>query len=237
MMLFHFCYDLAYIRGLTLTWFVCTPLQSIWRASISWVFLFIAGIMCNYSHNNFQRSAKYLLVAALIWIVTSYAMPSQAISFGIIYCMGASTLITACLIKALKLIGITGERKTKFCVACTAIFAVLFILCLQVPQGYFGFGVYGGPRIEVPKVLYNGWSSWLGFMSQDFHSADYYPIIPNTLLFLSGACIGYAVKLYGAHSWLRHLRCKPLEFVGQHALEFYILHQPVLLIICELIRF
>ncbi len=49
---FHACYDLAYLYGWDMPWFTETVFQDIWRASISWVFLFIAGWMCTLSRNN-----------------------------------------------------------------------------------------------------------------------------------------------------------------------------------------
>lgn len=44
---FHACYDLAYLYGWDMPWFTQTVFQDVWRASISWVFLFIAGWMCS----------------------------------------------------------------------------------------------------------------------------------------------------------------------------------------------
>lgn len=41
---FHACYDLAYLYDWDMLWFTQTVFQDIWRASISWVFLFIAGL-------------------------------------------------------------------------------------------------------------------------------------------------------------------------------------------------
>ena len=52
---FHACYDLAYLYGWDMPWFTETVFQDIWRASISWVFLFIAGWMCTLSRNNGTR--------------------------------------------------------------------------------------------------------------------------------------------------------------------------------------
>ena len=45
MVLFHLCYDLKFILGMDLGWFA-PPFQDIWRASIAWVFVFVAGGMC-----------------------------------------------------------------------------------------------------------------------------------------------------------------------------------------------
>lgn len=68
---FHACYDLAYLYDWDMTWFTQTVFQDIWRASISWVFLFIAGWMCTLSRNNAKRAAKYAAAALVVWIATT----------------------------------------------------------------------------------------------------------------------------------------------------------------------
>lgn len=83
---FHLCYDLRYLAGLSLPWFQGT-FQDIWRATISWAFLFLAGVMSSYSRNNYRRAAKYGLFALAIFAVTAIAAVDDAISFGIIFCM------------------------------------------------------------------------------------------------------------------------------------------------------
>lgn len=57
---FHACYDLAYLYDWDMPWFTQTVFQDIWRASISWVFLFIAGWMCTLSRNNVKRRPSTL---------------------------------------------------------------------------------------------------------------------------------------------------------------------------------
>ena len=66
MAVFHACYDLAYLYGWDMPWFTQTVFQDIWRASISWVFLFIAGWMCTLSRNNAKRAAKYAAAALVV---------------------------------------------------------------------------------------------------------------------------------------------------------------------------
>lgn len=68
---FHACYDLAYLYDWDMPWFTQTVFQDIWRASISWVFLFIAGWMCTLSRNNAKRAAKYAAAALVVWIATT----------------------------------------------------------------------------------------------------------------------------------------------------------------------
>ena len=87
---FHACYDLAYLYDWDMPWFTQTVFQDIWRASISWVFLFIAGWMCTLSRNNAKRAAKYAAAALVVWIATTLVSVDDSVNFGIIYCMAAS---------------------------------------------------------------------------------------------------------------------------------------------------
>lgn len=92
---FHTCYDLAYLYGWKMPWFTQTIFQDIWRASISWVFLFIAGWMCTLSRNNIKRATKYAAAALVVWIATTLVSVDDSVNFGIIFCMAACTAIVA----------------------------------------------------------------------------------------------------------------------------------------------
>ncbi len=222
MVLFHFCYDLTAIQGFELPWFK-PPFEDFWRASISWVFLFIAGIMCSYSRNNFRRSLNYGVVALLIWVVTMLANIDVPISFGIIYCMFASTLLYAIL-------DLWGIAPRGF-VAAVALF-ICFVMCLQISSGIIGFA---GMRLKLPQCLYETkLLSWLGFPGPGFSSGDYYPPLPYSLLFLAGAGIGPDLKAALSGTSITRFGCPALEFIGRHALEIYIIHQPTLLLLSGL---
>ncbi len=245
---FHTCYDLVYIYGMSLPWFR-PPLQDIWRASISWTFLVLAGIMCAYSRSNLKRAAKYLLVALAIWVATSIASLDTPINFGIIYCMGFSTLSYWAISHLSGLISRkpqaqngkanpSASRKpsgAKRLLYTALALLVAFVLCLDVPNGRFGLSAFGGPSLAIARQPYDcGALSWLGFPGPGFSSGDYYTPLPYTLLFLAGACVGNVMKLKGTPRFLKELRLAPLEWVGRHALEFYVLHQPIVLMLCEL---
>lgn len=92
---FHACYDLAYLYRWDMPWFTETVFQDIWRASISWVFLFIAGWMCTLSRNNVKRALKYAAAALVVWIATTLVSVDDSVNFGIIYCMAACTAVVA----------------------------------------------------------------------------------------------------------------------------------------------
>ena len=121
MVAFHTTYDLAYIFELPVPWFTSGPVQDIWRNSISWTFLFLAGWMCAYSRNNFKRAIRYGAFAILIWFATTLAAVDTSINFGIIYCMSVSTLIAALLRHVTK-----GKLNSKSCLIAAAACLVLF---------------------------------------------------------------------------------------------------------------
>lgn len=78
---FHACYDLAYLYGWKMPWFTQTIFQDIWRASISWVFLFIAGWMCTLSRNNIKRAVKYAAAALVVWVATTLVSVDDSVNF------------------------------------------------------------------------------------------------------------------------------------------------------------
>lgn len=248
MVAFHACYDIVNIWDVRLGWFR-GPVQDVWRASISWCFLLIAGIMCSYSRNNLKRALKYLFVAAAIWIATTLIAVDTPISYGIIYCMGFSSL----LVWALEILfhdkrdarttelddrvsRAKNNAKSKRLAIVAATLFIAFLLTLDVPQGRLGLGIFRGPYIALPSGLYTTEAlNWLGFPGPSFVSGDYYPPIPYSFLFLVGSTLGLITKLHGVPSILNKLKCTPLEWIGRHALEIYVVHQPIVLALLTLI--
>jgi uncharacterized membrane protein len=107
------------------------------------------------------------------------------------------------------------------------VLVALFLICLPAASGFIGIGNW---QVALPAQLYSTpWFSWLGFPGPGFISSDYYPPIPFTLLYLAGAHIGFYLKQHGGYpSWAHTLGIRPLDFVGRHALEVYVLHQPLI---------
>lgn len=219
MVLFHYCYDLRYLSGLALPWFA-PPLQDIWRASISWSFIFIAGCMCALSRNNLRRGGVYALFAAAIWVATTVAAVDTPISFGVIYCMAACTL-TEWLLERL-------HAQPRGYVAAMLLMAG-FVLLLGLPDGTVGLGPW---RLAVPRAFYSTeWLSWLGLPGPRFASGDYYPLLPYLLLYLAGTACGSLWHQRGYPAWAYRDVARPLQLIGRHALLVYVVHQPVLLLL------
>jgi uncharacterized membrane protein len=223
MVLFHLCYDLRYLYGYPLGFFQ-PPLQDIWRASISWTFLFVAGCMCSFSRNNLRRAGRYLLAALAVYVVTLIASVDTPISFGIIFCMGVSTLLEALLERCNRAPGGWGVAVTLF---------VCFVLTLGVPRGTVGIGSLS---FALPRWLYaTPYFSFAGFIGPHFASGDYYPLIPYTLMYLAGSALGRSWHQDGYPTWLQRLACPALETVGRHALPIYLVHQPLIIGLLELL--
>lgn len=223
MVLFHLCYDLRYLYGYNLAFFQ-PPFQDVWRCSISWTFLFVAGCMCSFSRNGLKRALRYLGVALAVFLVTTVAAVDTPINYGIIFCMGASTLIEHVLSRC----GIAPKG-----LAAAAVLFALFLFTQGVPHGYVGFAVL---RIALPASWYaTPYLSALGLPGPNFASGDYYPIIPYTFMYLTGAAVGRHWKEHGYPSWMYSLSCKPLEAVGKAALPIYVLHQPLIIAVLELL--
>ena len=223
MVAFHYCYDLVYIAGKQLPWFV-PPYMDVWRASISWAFLLIAGCMCTFSRNNLKRAIEYGLVALAIFVVTSIASVDTPISFGIIFCMAACTFLEWILEK----LSISPKGYVP-----ALVFFLVFIFLLPVSSGHVGFG---GLTFDVPRGIYDcGLFSWAGFPGPNFASGDYYPLLPYFFLYLVGVSLGRTWKESGYPDWAYGKIFPPLEFVGRHTLVIYVLHQPLLLLLAGLL--
>ena len=220
MALFHFCYDLKFIVGVPLPWFA-PPLQDIWRASISWVFIGLAGYMCALSRNNLKRAGVYGAVALTVFVTTSLVSVDAPINFGVIYCMAACTFVEW----VLQQLHLTPKGPL-----VAAILFFVFLFLLPITHGYVGIGSL---VTHLPASWYTTpYLSWLGLPGPGFVSGDYYPLLPYLLLFLAGASIGWWRKNTGFPDWLYRHGPRFLEVAGKHSLLIYVLHQPLLLLLC-----
>ena len=208
---FHTCYDLAtYMVG------ICPglprPSSRTSARSISWVFLFIAGWMCTLSRNNIKRAAKYAAAALVVWIATTLVSVDDSVNFGIIFCMAACTAIVALARPVLVKVP---------SVWAIAICLTLFALTWSIPKAVY----------PIPYL------AWLGFPGPDFVSGDYYPLIPFLFMYLTGFFAARTAQKanFEVPAWAYENPIPALASLGRHALPFYLLHQPVILGVLELI--
>ncbi len=224
MIIYHAYYDIVFVYGHDLPDVLDTVLRFI-QPLIAGTFIVLAGISSNLSSNNFKRGALYLFCGMLLTFATAVAMPSELILFGILHFMGFAAMIYG-------FIGAFTERIPW--VVGVVVFSLLFAASLNVPRGYIG--IDGLFAVQLPSFLYGHyWLFPLGFTSAQFYSSDYFPLIPNLFLFLAGASLGVYLKSGRAPKSIYPTRFKAMSFIGRHGIWVYLLHQPVIMIVLDII--
>ena len=223
MLLYHLCYDIFCVFGVWEDFYRCVPVV-IWELSICTTFIVVSGVSLHFTRHGWRRGLIVSLCGVVITAATVLLTPDQAIWFGVLSFLGCAMLITYALRKAL-------DRMAPS--AGAAVFFMLFTLCYGIPYGFIGLFTF--PLIQLPEVLYRfKWLSVIGFLSKDFHSADYFPILPWIFLFL----FGYQLWRYLKQKQLDRVflcRIPVLDFFGRHSLIIYMVHQPILYGVCWLI--
>jgi uncharacterized membrane protein len=187
MIMDHTLYDLAYIfrhrwfggqeaAGFLykLTEFAAKEYFSWFLRDVGWwiavfLFVFICGISCSFSHSNLKRGLRLAGVALLLTLVTYgmdwyMAQENQfTIRFGVLHMLAASILLY-CLLSR------TGP---------------LFMLILS-----FFFVAIGIYFLYFPLESTVSYSAMLVRSTADFYSADYFPLLPWFGFFLAGASLG-----------------------------------------------
>ncbi len=190
------------------------------------LFILISGIASNLSHSNIERGAKLFFIAYAVTVVSFFAVgEKEAIRFGILHMLSVSMMLYGILTKVSRLIPtIIG----------IAVNALLFVFTFTVQLGYFQIPFV--TRIFPPAELYKTDILYpLGFPGTGFVSGDYFPLLPWLFLFFAGGFLGKyaAAKKFPSFTYKKH--CPPFSFIGRHALIIYVLHQPVIFGICELV--
>lgn len=223
MVAFHLMYDIFNIFSAETGW-NSEPLTIIWERFICCSFIILSGVSFNFSHHPFRRGIILNACGFLITIVTVLFIPSQAVWFGILNFLGCAMMISYPLKAYLENI---APAVGAFCSL------LLFALLYGIPEGYVGF--FGLELFKLPEFLYGIKAlAFIGFPSINFHSTDYFPIIPWIFLFLSGYFAWRVIKNFNADRFFRR-KIPFFNFIGRHTLIIYILHQPIIMGILEIL--
>lgn len=203
------------------------PVQPVFAAG----FIFISGICSRLSHNNTARGLKLLCLALALTFVSAILLPSfgfkdTAIYFGILHLLSISMLLFSLLRKPMDKIPATIGA-----ILCLAI--VFITRDLTVGK----IGLWGDMMYNVPESVKSlDFLFPLGIESDQFFSADYFPILPWSFVFLFGSYVGISVKggKVPAFSYKSHF--KFFESLGKNALLIYIFHVPVIYILGYLVK-
>ena len=215
MVLFHAAWDLVYIFGVDWPWYHGTG-AFIWQQCICCTFIALSGFCAGLGRHTIRRGAIVFGLGAAVTLVTALFMPEELIVFGVLTLIGSSML----------LVGAAKPLLTRIPAAAgLAVSLVLFLLTRDVNAHALGF--YGVHIAVLPDALYQNYlTAYLGFPHPGFYTTDYFSLLPWLFLFLAGF---YVYQMAGQRilkiSWPG---LPPLNWIGRHALEIYVVHQPVI---------
>lgn len=222
MIAFHGLWNLVYLFGLKLDWYVGTP-GYIWQQAICWTFITLSGFCWNFSRNPGKRGLMVFGGGLVVTAVTCLVMPESRIVFGVLTCIGSCMLLLIPLEKWLKKVPAAAGMAASFC---------MFLLLRNISSGSLGFESIVICRL--PATLYrNLLTAYLGFPHPEFFSTDYFSLFPWFFLFVTGF---FLYRILNEHNLNEKLfsrgQVPVLNWLGRHSLIVYLLHQPVLYGLC-----
>jgi len=212
---FHAIWDLVYIFGINWNWYHGQGAY-IWQQGICWSFILLSGFCSGMSRHLLRRGLTVFGLGAGITLFTALFMPEDLIIFGVLTLIGSCMLImTLCRKLLQKIPSVIGILISFF----------LFAFTKHINSGFLGF--FRKEFFHLPEILYQNYiTAYFGFPQIEFYSTDYFSLIPWLFLFLTGFFIYQ-------QSGEKILNIKwqgigILNLIGRHALEIYVLHQPVI---------
>ncbi|MEN3203383.1 MAG: heparan-alpha-glucosaminide N-acetyltransferase [Atribacterota bacterium] len=225
MLVYHTLFDLVFFGNLKMDLF-----SLFWRGYVTTgasLFVGIAGLSLTLRFNReregygtslflkyLKRGFLLLVYGAAITIVTYLVFPEAYIRFGVLHCLGASTILAYPFIPRPQLSFFLG-------LGC-------IVLGNALSNRSFSF-----------SSLF-----WLGFKPHNFLTLDYFPLFPWFGVVLLGISLGNLLYPLGKRRFTfpekPHLLLQGLAFLGRHSLAIYLLHQPAIiafLLSLGLIRF
>lgn len=165
-------------------------------------FILVSGVCARLSQNNLCRGFFIFCVGLALSVVMAFL--KMPVAFGILQLFGAAMILYGLLRKR-----VDRWESAWFPLACL----VLFVLSALITQNV---------------TVESKWLYPLGFRTEGFYSADYYPLFPWLFLFLAGTWLGGNVmKKRGRPVFIKHYP-PALTFAGRHSLVIYLLHQPAI---------
>lgn len=220
MLIYHGVWDLVYMFGCDWQWYR-SELAYAWQQYICWTFIFLSGFCFSFAKKKLKRGLIVFLSGLLISIVTLVAMPENRVIFGILTLIGSCMLLMIPLEQILKRIPPAIGMLFSF---------MLFLLTRNVNQGCLGFGDLR--LVALPDCWYqNLLTTYLGFPTPDFYSTDYFSLFPWVFLFATGYFANCFLRQKNLLFHLQPCKIKPLEWLGQHSLGIYIVHQPLIYLV------
>ena len=206
MAVYHFVWDLSFYRLVPVETFY-DPRFQLFGHAIAVSFLALAGVslaLAARSGSNprsyWKRMAMVAGAAALVSIATYFYLPAAFISFGILHCIAAASLIALPFLRARWFVSVAAGA------AIVLAPLVLASHALDAANWFLGLGV------KEPRTL------------------DWRPLFPWTGFTLVGLGLAQLVLARGVPERIAQWRARggiarALSFGGRHSLAVYLLHQ------------
>lgn len=211
MIVIHLIYDLVNLYG-----FVDWPYPTwyfLFKNNYGALFVLLSGVSVTLGRHCGRRGAEVFSFGMVITAVTAgmYALRLAdrgiLIYFGVLHCIGVCMMLWPLL------------RKLPDGV----------LIALSAAMILTGWWLRG-------ESFASGAFTVLGFVTRDFRSADFFPLMPNFGYFLAGAALGrrlYAEKRSLLPGRGNSAPMRALRWMGRHSLPIYLIHQPVLALGCQ----
>lgn len=225
MIVYHASWNLVYMYGIEWPWYHSKGAY-VWQQSICWTFILLSGFCFSLGKRHLKSGLMVFGGGLLVTLVTLAAMPQNRVVFGVLTCIGSCILILTFTEKTLK--RIPAE------VGLIAAF-LLFLFAKNINDGYLGFG--NRRIVEIPETWYRNYvTAYFGLPFRGFYSTDYFSLLPWLFLFAAGF---YLCGIFEKYDWFSNKilekRISLFAFLGRHSLLIYLLHQPVIYGLQELI--
>lgn len=225
MIAYHASWNLVYIYGVDWPWYHSKGAY-IWQQSICWTFILLSGFCFSLGKRHLKSGFMVFGSGLLVTVVTLIVMPSNRVVFGVLTCIGSCILILTFIDKGLKKIPEEAGLGLAF---------LLFLLMKNINDGYLGIGNI--QMIEIPINWYqNYFTTYLGFPFKGFYSTDYFSLLPWLFLFITGFNLYRIFEKYNfLNKSFMEKEVTIFSFLGRHSLLIYLLHQPVIYGLQEII--
>jgi len=172
------------------------------------MFILISGISSYLSKSNTRRGLKVFGAALIISVISHAYNMNEGIKFGILHFLGISMFLSP-------------------------VFTKLNVYIVMLT----GLAVIGAGNFLLRIRANSDLMFFLGIRSEQFTSADYYPMLPWFGLFLFGVAAGKLLYTNKVSKLNINLNENIITRCGRNTLLIYLVHQPLILMAIEIFIF
>ncbi len=184
------------------------PFEWQWLAQLAGIFILLAGVCAPFSRSCVKKGVLLGCFAMLFTLVTYIYDNEFFVQFGILHQLAFCMLMYP-LFKRMKSVWLI------------LLSIVMLVMGIQLNNSISPY----------PHLYIFGWAD------ANFQSMDWFPIMPYTAYFLLGIVISRCEysNNQSMFKFKQPLLTKPFCFIGRHTLWIYLIHQPVVMGVLELL--